>query len=372
VSGSASGRLRALLTTQSAALLAAALLLTATQVPFNRSLIVLFFAISSAVLGTLQLLQRWWLQKHYHQVANLLVGQAGPGIAQEVERMRGRRVEAFPPDEDRLRDRFRQGPVDEVVVGHDLDRDRFRAVLRTCHEAGIPVLVPTEPTDPALPPPRAHLIGDRLYLVYDRQEPGRISRLIKAAMDRVLAAAGLIVALPLFLVIGLAIRMTMGRPIFFVQIRGGLNGRPFPMIKFRTMRVGAERERDALIAHNEVDGPAFKLRNDPRVTSLGRVLRATSLDELPQLLNVLVGHMSLVGPRPLPLVETGALTGSDRRRLSMRPGLTCLWQIGGRSDVRFREWMALDLKYVDEWSLPLDLAILVKTIPALVSRRGAR
>jgi lipopolysaccharide/colanic/teichoic acid biosynthesis glycosyltransferase len=372
VSGSGTARLRALLATQSATLLAAALLLTATQVPLNRSLMVLFFFLSSALLALLLALQRLWLEKHYHQVANLLVGDVRPGLAEEIERFRGRRVEPFPADGDRLRTRFRSGPVDEVVVGQGLDEVTFRTVLRACHEAGIPALVPAEPVDLLLPAPRAHVIGERLYLLYDRHEAGHLSRLVKAIMDRVLALVGLVACVPVFALLALAIRATMGGPIFFVQRRGGLNGRPFSMIKLRTMRAGAELERDALMIRNDGDGPAFKLRNDPRVTRLGRFLRASSLDELPQLVNVLLGHMSLVGPRPLPLVETCALTGAERRRLSMRPGLTCLWQVGGRSDLPFKEWMALDLKYIDEWSLPLDMAILLKTIPALVSRRGAR
>src|SRR5262249_34589074 len=161
-------------------------------------------------------------------------------------------------------------------------------------------------------------------------------------------------------------------PALFVQQRGGLNGRPFPVLKFRTMREGAEAERGALLAANEMDGPVFKIADDPRVTGIGRILRKTSLDELPQLLNVVAGQMSLVGPRPLPLVETRELLGADRRRLSMRPGITCLWQVSGRSDLKFREWMALDLQYVDNWTLALDLAILFRTVPALLSGRGAR
>jgi lipopolysaccharide/colanic/teichoic acid biosynthesis glycosyltransferase len=372
VSGSGVVHVRVLLATQSAALLGAALLLTAAQVPFNRSLILLFFFLSSSALWLLLALQRLWLQQHYHQVANLLLGEAWPGLTEELERLRGRRVEPFPADGDRLRARFRLGPVDEVVVGKGLDAEHFRNVLHACHEAGIPVLVPTLPQDLSLPAPRADVIGDRLYLVYERQEAGRLARLFKAFMDRVLAAAGILVCLPLFLLLAVLIRASMGGPVFFVQRRGGLNGRPFAMIKFRTMRLGAEQERESLLAQNEVDGAAFKLRNDPRVTRLGKVLRGSSIDELPQLVNVLLGHMSLVGPRPLPLVETSALHGAERRRLSMRPGITCLWQIGGRSDVPFKEWMALDLKYIDEWSLPLDVTILLRTIPALVSRRGAR
>jgi lipopolysaccharide/colanic/teichoic acid biosynthesis glycosyltransferase len=164
---------------------------------------------------------------------------------------------------------------------------------------------------------------------------------------------------------------TLGSPVFFVQRRGGLNGHPFPMIKFRTMRPGAEMERDELLESNEQEGPVFKMAKDPRVTRLGRILRRTSLDELPQLFNVLAGQMSLAGPRPLPTREAEKLPGAARRRLSMKPGLTCLWQVNGRSTLSFAEWMRLDLEYVDRWSLTLDFAILLRTIPAVISGRGA-
>jgi lipopolysaccharide/colanic/teichoic acid biosynthesis glycosyltransferase len=144
------------------------------------------------------------------------------------------------------------------------------------------------------------------------------------------------------------------------------------MLKFRTMRADAEMEREALLGANEMDGPVFKIRDDPRVTALGRLLRRTSIDELPQVVNVLLGHMSLVGPRPLPVIETANVIGPHRRRLSVRPGITCLWQISGRNELGFQEWMNLDLQYVDNWSLGLDFAILLRTVPALLSRRGAQ
>ena len=225
--------------------------------------------------------------------------------------------------------------------------------------------------EPDLPRPRAELVGPTLYLLYQKARPDRPALLLKALLDRVLAAAGLAVLAPLMVVIAILVRFTSRGPALFVQERAGLNGRAFRMLKFRTMRADAESDRAALLDANEMDGPVFKIANDPRVTPLGRFLRRTSLDELPQLLNVLAGHMSLVGPRPLPLFETRELTGTDRRRLSMRPGLTCLWQVSGRNDLTFREWMALDLQYVDNWSVTMDLAILVRTIPALLSGRGA-
>jgi len=215
-------------------------------------------------------------------------------------------------------------------------------------------------------------VGPTLYLTYRTHEPELPSRFVKALIDRAAGLVMLLTTLPLMLLIALALKLTSRGPILFVQERGGLHGRPFRMLKFRTMRPGAEAERSALLAANEMDGPVFKIADDPRVTRLGRFLRRTSMDELPQLVNVIRGDMSLVGPRPLPVVETRELTGVHRRRLSMRPGITCLWQISGRNELGFQEWMALDLQYVDHWSLGLDLAILLRTLPALVSRRGAR
>jgi lipopolysaccharide/colanic/teichoic acid biosynthesis glycosyltransferase len=144
------------------------------------------------------------------------------------------------------------------------------------------------------------------------------------------------------------------------------------MLKFRTMRADAEAQRGALLAANEMDGPVFKIKEDPRVTPIGHFLRRTSIDELPQLVNVLLGHMSLVGPRPLPVIETTSIAGPHRRRLSVRPGLTCLWQISGRNELGFQQWMDLDLQYVDNWSLSLDAAILLRTLPVLLTTRGAR
>jgi lipopolysaccharide/colanic/teichoic acid biosynthesis glycosyltransferase len=164
----------------------------------------------------------------------------------------------------------------------------------------------------------------------------------------------------------------MGRPVLFAQDRAGLRGRRFRMYKFRTMVRDAEVHREALAARNEMGGPVFKIARDPRVTTLGRFLRRTTIDELPQLFNILSGSMSVVGPRPLPVKEQQQIVGWHRRRLMMKPGLTCLWQIGGRSDVSFEDWMKLDLDYIDTWSLALDFAIILKTVPAVLLGRGAR
>lgn len=200
----------------------------------------------------------------------------------------------------------------------------------------------------------------------------RAALVIKHGLDRVLAAGAIVTLAPVFAAIGAAVWASTGRPILFVQTRGGLHGRPFRMLKFRTMRVGAEAERDELELSNEMSGPVFKMRDDPRVTPLGRLLRKSSVDELPQLWNVLTGTMSLVGPRPLPLHEHVRLGAWQERRSIMKPGITCLWQISGRSDLDFADWMRLDLAYVEQWSLALDLEILLKTIPRVLLGRGAR
>ena len=194
---------------------------------------------------------------------------------------------------------------------------------------------------------------------------------IKHGLDPVLAVLLLIALSPLFALTALAVLLSMGRPVLFVQQRAGLHGRPFAMLKFRSMVRGAEADEAALLASGEGGLPS-KPERDPRVTPLGVLLRRTSLDELPQLLNVLTGSMSLVGPRPLPLTLQRHVRDWQRTRLTMKPGLTGLWQVRGRSQLSFDEWMALDLEYVERWGLWLDVAILLRTLPVVLSGRGAR
>jgi lipopolysaccharide/colanic/teichoic acid biosynthesis glycosyltransferase len=174
------------------------------------------------------------------------------------------------------------------------------------------------------------------------------------------------------LVAAIAIKLISPGPVFFLQERMGLNKRRFKILKFRTMVLNAEKLLPDLEKHNEVSGPVFKIRNDPRITPVGRLLRRSSIDELPQLFNVLTGDMSLVGPRPLPIRDyEGFNEDWQRRRFSVKPGITCLWQVNGRSGISFDQWMMLDLQYMDEWSLWLDLKILAKTVPAVVRGSGA-
>jgi lipopolysaccharide/colanic/teichoic acid biosynthesis glycosyltransferase len=194
----------------------------------------------------------------------------------------------------------------------------------------------------------------------------------KRAIDVVGATAGLIAAAPLMAVIAAAVKLTSRGPVFYAQEREGRGGRRFRMYKIRTMRLGADRQQEALRAYSEQDGPAFKMRNDPRTTCVGRWLRVTSLDELPQLWNVLRGDMSLVGPRPLPTAESLECRPWQRQRLAVVPGMTCLWQVGGRSTVSFEQWMRMDLQYIRRRSMLFDVRLLLKTAPALVLQRGPR
>lgn len=197
---------------------------------------------------------------------------------------------------------------------------------------------------------------------------------VKQFLDYVLAALALILLAIPMAIIALLIKITSPGPVLFRQLRSGLNGAPFTMYKFRTMVSNAEQLKHELERLNEMSGPVFKVSNDPRVTPVGRFLRRFSLDELPQLFNVLRGEMSIVGPRPLPVDEVRRIPDpAQRRRLSVKPGLTCLWQISGRNQIRdFREWVRLDLEYIDNWSLWLDLKILFRTIPAVLSGKGAK
>ncbi len=192
----------------------------------------------------------------------------------------------------------------------------------------------------------------------------------KRGLDVIVSSLALLLLAPLLAVVALAVKLTSPGPVFFRQLRSGLGGRPFVCLKFRTMVVDAENRKADLMARNEQDGPAFKIRNDPRITRLGKFLRQTSIDELPQLWNVLCGEMTLVGPRPLPVAEAEACRGWLRRRQDVTPGLTCIWQVHGRSKVSFIEWVRMDLRYSRSRSLWHDLKLIVQTVPAMLVRRN--
>ena len=194
----------------------------------------------------------------------------------------------------------------------------------------------------------------------------------KRGIDLALAVLFFLITLPVQAIAVLLIKLTSSGPVFFRQVRCGLNGRHFLLLKFRTMAAGAEERLHEVSHLNEMSPPVFKVSKDPRSTPVGRLLRRLSIDELPQLWNVILGDMSLVGPRPPLPEEVARYEPWQRRRLSMKPGLTCLWQVSGRNNLDFDRWMALDLKYIDTWSPMLDLKILLKTVPAVLSGRGAR
>jgi lipopolysaccharide/colanic/teichoic acid biosynthesis glycosyltransferase len=199
----------------------------------------------------------------------------------------------------------------------------------------------------------------------------RLYEVVKRGLDMIIAASFLVVALPVWCAAALLVRLTSPGPVLFRQVRSGRNGRPFVCFKFRTMIADAEQRRDQLLRINEMSGPVFKVKRDPRITWVGAVLRKTSVDELPQLLNVLRGDMSLVGPRPALPSEVERYSPRQRQRLLVKPGLTCLWQISGRNLIDFDRWIELDIEYVRRRGLLFDLSILVQTIPAVISGRGA-
>jgi exopolysaccharide biosynthesis polyprenyl glycosylphosphotransferase len=198
--------------------------------------------------------------------------------------------------------------------------------------------------------------------------------ILKQMMDFTGTVVGLILVSPVMIGVAIIIKLTSRGPVFFKQMRSGLNGAPFTIYKFRTMVTNAEQLKHELAAMNEMTGPVFKITVDPRVTPIGKWLRKFSLDELPQLFNILRGEMSIVGPRPLPVDETKRINdAAHRRRLSVKPGLTCLWQVSGRSEIKeFKDWVRLDLEYIDNWSLWLDIKIILRTFPAVFRGSGAK
>ena len=272
-----------------------------------------------------------------------------------------------------LADVLQKEVIDEVIFALPLHSfHETVGLINVCEEIGVRSRILTDFYQPAIA--RMHL--DELQgmpMLSFSPTPTRYDMLFcKRMVDIVGSSVVLILFLPVAVLIALAIKLTTPGPVFFVQERCGLNGRLFKLLKFRTMVRNAEELKSDLLSYNEMSGPVFKMRDDPRVTFVGRFLRKFSLDELPQLINVVKGDMSLVGPRPPTPDEVRKYDRWQRRRLSVKPGLTCLWQISGRSHVDFDEWMKLDLEYIDRWSLGLDVRILLRTIPAVILGTGAR
>ena len=264
--------------------------------------------------------------------------------------------------------------IDEVVISLPVKShyEKIGTIIKLCEEQGILVRLLSDLFDLKIAKSYVDYLDDTPILTLHSTPIEQWPHLVKKFVDVAVSLVLLVLLSPFFILIAILIKCDSKGSVFFIQERVGYNKRKFKLIKFRTMIQDAEVKQNELEYQNEATGPVFKIKNDPRFTRVGKWLRRLSLDELPQLINVLKGEMSLVGPRPLPLRDyRGFDQNWHRRRFSVRPGITCLWQVNGRSNTPFEEWMELDMEYIDNWSLGLDVKILAKTIPAVIRGTGA-
>ena len=264
-------------------------------------------------------------------------------------------------------------PVDEVYIAGNVLKNsaEMQAAVKLCEKLGMPFALPAHPfrLDRARPADSHVATDGYLHFVTHAPQPHQMA--LKRLFDIISSGAALVALSPLLIGVALAVKFTSRGPIFFKQKRVGLHGKPFHMLKFRSMVVNAEELKAKLEALNEQTGPVFKMKNDPRITRIGRFIRKYSIDELPQLINVLRGEMSVVGPRPPIPSEVAKYAAWQRRRLSVRPGLTCIWQVSGRNQISFEQWMYLDMQYIDHWSLKNDINLILKTVPVVLTGSGA-
>ncbi|MGA9524062.1 MAG: sugar transferase [Myxococcaceae bacterium] len=263
--------------------------------------------------------------------------------------------------------------VSEIYIAGDPTRhgEEMQKAVQTCETLGIPFALPAYSfrLDRARPADLRSIADGYVHYLNVQPRPGQ--RALKRLFDIVASGVALWLLLPLLLTVAALIKLSSKGPVFFRQTRVGLHGKHFHMLKFRSMVVNAEELKAKLAAQNEMDGPVFKMKNDPRVTWIGRFIRKFSIDELPQLVNVLRGDMTIVGPRPPVPSEVVKYQPWQRRRLSVRPGLTCIWQVSGRNQITFEDWMYLDMRYIDHWSLAQDLRLIFQTVPVVLTGRGA-
>jgi exopolysaccharide biosynthesis polyprenyl glycosylphosphotransferase len=263
--------------------------------------------------------------------------------------------------------------VDEVVICVPRGLlNEVGEIVVACQEEGVSLKFLADVFDAPAGSIRLERMGTQPILSFEPVDHHEGMLIVKRIFDLLLTIPALIVLAPLFLIVAAAIKMESPGPAFFVQQRVGMNKRAFGLIKFRSMVQDAERQQSEIEHLNEAAGPIFKISNDPRVTRVGRFIRKTSIDELPQLINVLRGHMSLIGPRPMSLRDVGQFSVAvQRRRFSVRPGLACLREVSGRSRLSFERWLELDLEYIERWSLWLDVKILARLVPAVLKGDGA-
>ncbi|MDO9391365.1 MAG: sugar transferase [bacterium] len=268
---------------------------------------------------------------------------------------------------------LRGSVVDDVIFVTNYSRlGEIEEHISLCEQMGVGVHIMTDWLKNRASIARIEDCCGIPMVTFDIVRRKALDHVIKRIIDFTVAATVFTITLPLMAVIALAIKLSSKGPVLFSQTRSGLNGRVFKLYKFRSMIQGAEKLQDELREKNEMSGPVFKIKDDPRLTLIGKLLRKTSLDELPQLFNVIIGDISLVGPRPLPVGEANNLQLWQRRRLSVIPGITCLWQINGRNEIDFDQWMELDMQYIDRWSLWLDIKIMLLTIPVVLMQKGAQ
>ena len=272
-----------------------------------------------------------------------------------------------------LNDLMEVDMIDEVLYTKDkVVPSEVRNIVRSCEELGVIFRLKNINGKGIISNSVKSVIADNLFLTFINVPHNTVALAVKKIEDIFGSLLGILLLLPIFITIALAIKLTSRGPAIYKQSRVGLRGRQFEMYKFRTMVANADKSRKELEGKNEADGPAFKIREDPRVTKVGKILRKTGLDELPQLFNILKGEMSLIGPRPPLPEETSQYKRWQLRRLSVKPGLTCFWQVKpDRNSIKFEKWMELDLIYIDNWSLRLDFLILIRTLKTIIRRTGA-
>ncbi len=379
-----------LLKTCALAVMGVILVMFIFKIQLARSVIIVFGVISFVLVMLKEELVRIWLVSKVGQ-AQLMKRLIVIGTKDDTERLRLDLERLAPHDMvipaqldlnefplERLVDLMHEHSANGVIISPKrVFFEKIERVIQLCEREGVEVWLLADFFKTQISLTSLDDFFGRPMLVFRCGPEASWQRLAKDVLD--VGGAFLLVVLLTFVVpflplVALWLKLGSPGPVFFRQQRSGLNGRPFTMLKFRTMVSNAEQLKQELAIFNEMEGPVFKLTNDPRVTPIGRCLRKWSIDEWPQLFNVLRGEMSLVGPRPLPVDEVQRFDDpAHRRRLSVKPGITCLWQVSGRNEVRdFKEWVRLDLEYIDHWSLWLDIKILLRTIPAVFLGTGAR